>query len=76
MGSSKDPMCDPNDTGGGCTEIGCRKNFVLLISDGEYTTKLIDPLIPAHYNFTHDIRPDDDETFGIDGDQNIMTSAV
>lgn len=65
QGSNKDPMCDNG------TPVGCRKNFVLLISDGEWSNGLIDPVIPARENYVNDIRPVD-----IPGEQNIITYAV
>lgn len=63
QGSLQDPMCDNG------TMIGCRKNFVLLISDGDWNGK-IDPVIPARENFINDIRSDIDEK------QNIITYTV
>ncbi len=64
QGSTKDPMCDNG------TPVGCRKNFVLLISDGEWNDGYIDPVIPARENYVNDIRTD------IDGVQNIITYAL
>jgi type IV pilus assembly protein PilY1 len=62
-GSSKDPMCDSG------TPVECRKNFILLISDGEWNGG-VDPVIPARQSYVNDIRSD------IDGVQNLITYSV
>lgn len=62
-GSSKDPMYVDG------TVSACRKNFVLLISDGEWNGS-VDPVVPARVNFVNDIRAD------IDGTQSISTYSV
>ena len=51
----------------------CRKNFVLLISDGEWNGNKGDPVIPAHEYFTNDIRTG---ACDIPGDQFISTYSV
>ncbi len=63
QGSTKDPMYDSG------TSTDCRKNFVLLISDGEWNGS-VDPVIPARENYVNDCRSD------LDGEQNIATYAV
>jgi type IV pilus assembly protein PilY1 len=63
QGSTKDPWCESGNS------VGCRKSFVLLISDGEWNGS-VDPVIPARENFVNDVRTD------IDGFQSISTYAV
>ncbi len=63
QGSTKDPMYESG------TSVDCRKNFVLLISDGEWDGT-IEPVVPSRENYINDIRLD------LDGDQNISTYTV
>jgi len=55
IGSTKDPWCDSGDP------KACRKSYVLHISDGEWNGS-VDPVYPAWYTHTHDIRSDMDGT--------------
>ncbi len=57
MVSVADPTKDPYyDTG--AVAVKCRKAFVLLISDGQWSNGTTDPVIPAYYMHMNDLRSD------------------
>jgi type IV pilus assembly protein PilY1 len=68
VGGLKDPMCEGN--GADRASVSCRKNFILLISDGEWN-EIVDPVVPARESLIKDIRPDIAEGF-----QNVTTYTV
>jgi regulation of enolase protein 1 (concanavalin A-like superfamily) len=56
QGSTKDPWYESGKS------VACRKSYILLISDGEWTEKdpldFVDPVVPARETHTADIRTD------------------
>ncbi len=55
-GTSKDPYYEELEDGS-VVPVRCRKNFVVLISDGEWNGE-VDPVKPAYYMHTGDLRSD------------------
>ena len=67
---NKDPWYD--GPGGSSTAIPCRKAFVLLISDGAYSSGFLDPTTPARTMIINDLRT----AAALTGTQNVRTYAV
>ena len=55
-GSVKDPYYERLEDGS-IVPVRCRKNFIVLISDGEWNGR-VDPVRPAYYLHTSDLRSD------------------
>ena len=56
-GSEVDPYCKRMQHCNCIRNVWCRKNYLILISDGEWNGN-VDPVIPAYYMHTHDLRDD------------------